>query len=377
MNHNLTSIAGQFAIQGEIAAIQPLGEGFINDTFIVRTAGDCPDYILQRKNHCVFPNVPAMMDNIVKVTAHMKAKITQAGGDPLRECLTVILTHDGMPYYHDGSNYWAVTLFIDGAVTIDNATSLELCYKGGQGIGRFQKMLADYSEPLFETIPGFHNIRHRYRQWDKTLQRDAFGLVSTVQKEITWIEERREQMLRFWQLVEDGQLPMRVTHNDTKLSNILFDEKGDVLCAIDLDTCMSSTALNDVGDALRSYTNTGAEDDQNLCRVSMDIRRFEAYVGGYLSEMRAALTDCEKQWLAFSAIYITFEQVLRFLMDYIDGSTYWKIQYPTHTLVRARAQYRLLQSMEDQYPEMQRIVKRLLGQATARLSNCSAKRLLG
>ena len=360
---DINHIAAQFDLKGTIATIKPLGEGFINDTFVVKTVeADAPNYILQRKNHKVFPDVPAMMDNIVKVTAHMKAKIINAGGDPMRESLTVVFTKQGLPYYYDEAegNYWAVCIFIEGSVTIDNATSLELCFKGGQGIGRFQKMLADYPDPLNETIKGFHNIRFRYQQWDDTLRRDAFGLVKTVQEEIKWVEDRRQQMLDFWKLVEDGSLPMRVTHNDTKLSNILFDQKGDVLCAIDLDTCMSSTALNDVGDALRSYTNTGAEDDQDLGRVSMDINRFKAYVGGYLSEMKDSLNDCEKDWLAFSAIYITFEQVLRFLMDYIDGSTYWKIQYPTHTLVRTQAQYKLLQSMEAQYGEMQQIVKELL-----------------
>ena len=351
-----------FAYEGEVREIKPLGEGFINDTFIVRTEGSAPDYILQRKNHKVFPDVPAMMDNIVKVTAHMKKKIIAAGGDPLRESLTVVFARDGKPYFLDAEtgNYWAVCIFIADSVTIDNASSLDLCFKGGQGIGRFQKMLADYTEPLHETIKGFHNIRFRYEQWDDTLRRDPFGLVKTVQEEIGWVEARRQQMLDFWKLVEDGSLPMRVTHNDTKLSNILFDKDGNVLCAIDLDTCMSSTALNDVGDALRSYTNTGAEDDQDLSRVTMDIDRFRAYVAGYLSEMKDALNDCEKEWLAFSAIYITFEQVLRFLMDYIDGSTYWKIQYPTHTLVRTQAQYKLLQSMEAQYGQMQAIVKDLL-----------------
>ncbi len=353
-------IAAQFAIQGEIAEIKPLGEGFINDTFIVKTLGDTPNYILQRKNHIVFPNVPEMMDNIVRVTAHIKNKVAQAGGDPMRESLTVVFTHDGLPYFYDEPNYWAVCVFIEGSVTIDNATSLDLCFKGGQGIGRFQKMLADFTSPLYETIKGFHNIKFRYEQWDDTIRRDKFGLVKTVQEEIKWVEDRRQQMLDFWKLVENGELPMRVTHNDTKLSNILFDKDGEVLCAIDLDTCMSSTALNDVGDALRSYTNTGAEDDQDLSRVSMDIDRFRYYVAGYLSEMKDSLNDCEKEWLAFSAIYITFEQVLRFLMDYIDGSTYWKIQYPTHTLVRTQAQYKLLQSMEQQYPEMQQIVKELL-----------------
>ena len=164
-------------------------------------------------------------------------------------------------------------------------------------------------------------------------------------------------MMEFWEKVESGEIPTRVTHNDTKLSNILFDKSNNVLCVIDLDTVMSSTSLNDVGDAMRSYTNMGAEDDKNLDNVSMDIARFEAYMKGYLSERKSSLTQSEKDWLAFSARYITFEQVLRFLLDYINGDTYYKIAYPEHNLVRTRAQYRLLQSMEEQYDKMRQIVK--------------------
>jgi thiamine kinase-like enzyme len=167
-------------------------------------------------------------------------------------------------------------------------------------------------------------------------------------------------MLSFWEMVERGELPARVTHNDTKLSNILFDKDDDVLCVIDLDTVMSSTSLNDFGDAIRSYTNTGAEDDTNLDNVSMNIETFKHYTAGYLSERSSTMSDSEKRWLAFSALYITYEQVLRFLMDYIDGDTYYKIAYPAHNLVRATAQHKLLQSMEEQYPTMQQIVSELL-----------------
>ena len=167
-------------------------------------------------------------------------------------------------------------------------------------------------------------------------------------------------MVAFWELVEQGILPKRVTHNDTKLSNILFDQNDEVLCVIDLDTVMSSTSLNDFGDAIRSYTNTGAEDDSDLSRVAMNIETFRHYAEGYLSERGETMTASEKEWLAFSALYITFEQVLRFLMDYIDGDTYYKTAYPTHNLVRTRAQYRLLQSMEEQYDEMREIVARLV-----------------
>ena len=165
-------------------------------------------------------------------------------------------------------------------------------------------------------------------------------------------------MLGFWTMVESGELPMRVTHNDTKLSNILFDKEDNVLCVIDLDTVMSSTSLNDFGDAIRSYTNTGAEDDQNLDNVAMDIEIFKAYAAGYLSERKATMTATEREWLAFSALYITFEQVLRFLMDYIDGDNYYKTAYEGHNLVRTHAQYKLLQSMEEQYAQMQEIVSK-------------------
>jgi Ser/Thr protein kinase RdoA (MazF antagonist) len=230
---------------------------------------------------------------------------------------------------------------------------------GGKGIGKFQAQLADFTEPLAEVIKGFHNIRWRFQQWDEALAADKAGRKAELATEIEWIESRREKMLDFWKMVEDGRLPLRVTHNDTKLSNILFDQNDEVLCVIDLDTVMSSTALNDFGDAICSYTNTGAEDDEDLSRVSMNIDTFKHYTAGYLSERCASMTDTEKEWLAFSALYITYEQVLRFLMDYIDGDTYYKTRYPKHNLVRTHAQYKLLTSMEEQYSEMQKIVKEL------------------
>jgi len=213
---------------------------------------------------------------------------------------------------------------------------------------------------LNETIKGFHNIRWRFQQWDETIANDPVGRVAEVQEEIGWVEARRKEMLDFWSLVEDGTIPTHVTHNDTKISNILFDKPtGKVLCAIDLDTVMSSTSLNDFGDAIRSYTNTGAEDDKNLDNVEMSLDMFRAYAEGYLSEQRASMTQSELDWLAFAGRYITFEQVLRFLMDYIDGDKYYKTAYADHNLVRTHAQYKLLQSMECQYEEMCAIVKSL------------------
>lgn len=357
-DNRLYDIAREFAFDAPVTNIATLGEGFINDTYLVTT--ERSRYILQRKNHNIFPNVPAMMDNIQRVTTHLKAKVIAAGGDPEREVLTVIPTREGALYTREGDNFWAASLYIEGSVTHTTADTPRLAFMGGRGIGRFQAMLADFNEPLAEVIKGFHNIRWRFEQWDRSLAEDKAGRKAVVGEEIEWIESRRAEMLAFWEMVERGILPTRVTHNDTKLSNILFDNNDEVLCVIDLDTVMSSTALNDFGDAIRSYTNTGAEDDTDLSRVSMDMDTFRNYTAGYLSERGATITHTEREWLAFSALYITYEQVLRFLMDYIDGDTYYKTAYAEHNLVRARAQHKLLRSMEQQYAEMQKVVKSLL-----------------
>lgn len=352
---DLVCIASKFSIPEKITEVKPLGEGFINDTYRVYVDGcEEPSYILQRKNHLVFPDVPAMMDNISRVTAHIAAKVK----DPLRETLTVIPAADGKLYYRDGEgNYWAVCLYIGGTVTFDRADSEDLAYQGGYGTGLFHTQVADFTEPLAEVIKGFHNIRWRLAQWDASVRRDAAGRVGDLPREISWVNDRRERMLRFWNLYETGELPARVTHNDTKISNFLFNASdGSLLCAIDLDTLMTSTLLNDTGDALRAYTNTGAEDDENLDNVSMSMPMFKAYMRGYLEMMGPHLSETELKYLAFSGVYITYEQTLRFLMDYIDGDTYYKTRYPGHNLVRTCAQHKLLTSMEEQLGEMEEYV---------------------
>lgn len=351
----LSKIVEKFAIEGSVREIKPLGEGFINDTYRVFVEGDDnPKYILQRKNHIVFPDVPAMMENIRKVTEHIKAKVS----DPLRETLTVIPAIDGKLYFKDEEgNFWAMCLYINGTLSYDRADSPKLARCGGEGLGVFHNLVSDFKEPLSEVIKGFHNIRWRFTQWDEAIKRDAAGRVASLAKEIDWIESRRPAMMEFWDKFESGEIPHRVTHNDTKISNFLFEKAdGSLLCAIDLDTMMTSTLLCDTGDALRSYTNTGAEDDPNLENVSMSMEMYEAYIGGYLSKAGKMLSPIEKKYLAFSGIYITYEQVLRFLMDYIDGDTYYKTKYPEHNLVRTRAQYKLLTSMEDQLVRMNEFV---------------------
>ncbi|WP_165043096.1 phosphotransferase enzyme family protein [Dysgonomonas sp. ZJ709] len=359
----LLNIGEQFAFDGIVEEIKPLGEGLINETFFVTTKGEAPNYILQQKNKNIFTDIPAMMENIYKVTTHLKEKIAEQGGDVLREALTVTPTKDGKLYYKDeNGEYWAACLFIEDTVTYHVADSPELAEQGGKGIGKFQAMLADMKEPLADILPGFHNMRYRFNQWDEVLKRDAVNRKSQVEKEIAWIESRREEMLNFWAKAESGEIPTRITHNDTKISNILFDKQGNVLCIIDLDTVLSSICLNDYGDAIRSYTNAGMEDDENLDNVYLKMDIFEGYTKGYLSEAIKFLTPAEINNMAFSAKYITFEQMLRFLMDYIDGDNYYKVKNETHNLVRTRAQYKLLLSIEENYSAMCATIQKLISQ---------------
>ena len=355
---DLKSIAHNFQLKNEIESVKPLGEGFINDTFIINTKGGGPRYILQRKNKNIFSPIPAMMENIQKVCTHIKKKVISAGGDPLREAMTIIPTKDDKLYFlDDEKEYWAVCLFIEDTIAYETAKTPKLAYSGGKGIGKFQSLVADIDEPLVNILPGFHDIRYRYKQWNEVLAKDPVGRKAEVSEEISWIESRKAEMLSFWELVENGTIPTRISHNDTKINNILFDKNGQVLCVIDLDTVLSSTVLNDFGDAMRTYTNTGLEDDKNLDKVSMDMTIFKAFAKGYLEETVSFLSPKEIEYLAFSARYITFEQVLRFLMDYIDGDNYYKTKSPDHNLVRARAQYKLLQSMENQFTEMDSFIK--------------------
>jgi hypothetical protein len=357
-NIKLSEILKNFRIKGEVSCVKLYGDGLINQTYLVETSQqNCPNYILQTKNNTIFKDVPGMMNNILQVTDHLKKKIIEEGRDPFREAMTVIKSNSGEPFYKDeNGRFWTVYLFIDDTLIYEKVDSPEIAFAGGSGIGKFQRMLSDMQVTLTDILPGFHNISFRFKQWDEVIAKDPVGRKSSVLNEIQWVESRRDEMLRFWQLFESGKIPTRVTHNDTKINNILFDKCGDVLCVIDLDTVLSSTVLNDFGDAIRSYTNTGLEDDPNLENVSMDIRIFEAFTQGYLKEAKDFLTQDEINYLSFSACYITFEQVLRFLMDYIDGDNYYRINCENHNLVRTHAQYRLLLSIEQQKEAMDKIV---------------------
>ncbi len=360
---NLFDIASQFKITGVIESIHEYGDGHINDSFLIKTKEPYdPDYILQRKNKHVFHPVPDMMNNIFKVTNHLKKKIKAKGGDPFRESMTIFPSNTGEYYYIDQEGeYWAICEYIKDHVIYQQADSPELAYKGGRGIGEFQYMLFDLKEPLADILPGYHNMRYRFKQWDNVLEADPLRRKNRLKKEISWIQSRRLEMLSLWELIENHTIITRVAHNDTKINNILFDTSGNVLCLIDLDTVMNSSVLNDFGDAIRTYTNTGLEDDPDLANVSMNLEIYKAFAQGYIEETISFLTPYELSWLSFSAKYITFEQVLRFLMDYIDGDHYYKIKFTDHNLVRTYAQYQLLRSMEEQFDVMNQWVNRLAG----------------
>lgn len=352
----------QFQIEGEIDDIILLTDGHIHDTYIIKTTGTItPDYLLQHKNKYVFRDVPSMMANISRVTTHLKTKITERGGDPLRETITLVPSNTGELFFIDESDeYWAMCIFIQDSRIFEKVTSSKLAFAGGKAVGIFQEMLSDFHLPLTDILPGFHNIRYRFQQWEEALKSDPAGRKGKLAREIDWIESRKTEMMEFYNLIEEGEIPRRVAHNDTKISNVLFNKQGEVLCLIDLDTVMNSTVLNDFGDAVRTYANTGEEDDLNTDKINIDLIIYEAFAKGYLEQSASFLTKTELEYLAFSARYITFEQVLRFLMDYINGDKYYKIKSPEHNLQRTYSQFKLLQGMEDNYTKMTAIIRNVL-----------------
>ena len=372
-------IVTHFCIPERVTRVATLGEGFINDTFLVETS-EKQKYILQRKNSSIFPNIPGMMENISKVTRHILSK----GGVTFR----LVATKEGKWYHKESpgtkaesatpdakagsatkhaktgsatqsDEYWACFTFIPDTFTYEHADSLGLIQSGGEGVGLFHSLLSDFRGELADTLPGFHNISYRFEQFSTALAKNRADRLQEVPELVEEVNRRKVQMGAFWQLVQDGTIPKRISHNDTKLSNFLFDKDGQVVCAIDLDTVMQATVLFDFGDAIRSYANRVPEDHPDLTEVGLDPERYTAFSTGYLSKAAWFLYEQEKTQLAFSALYITYEQFLRFLMDYIDGDTYYRIRYPSHNLVRARSQLALLQSMEEQYPFMQQTLLKI------------------
>ena len=359
---DLPHIISNFRIAGTVSSIAPYGSGHINDTYRVGTIEpDQFDYILQRINHKIFKNVPALMENIERVTKHIRVKLENTpGADPNREGLTLIMANDGKSYYLDADgNYWRVYIFISDNRSYDIVDSPGKAYMGGKMFGKFQAMIADLpGGPLNETIPNFHNIEWRLETFRTMLERDPVGRAGLVKAETEFVLERAFEMGTILRLGREGKIPSRITHNDTKFNNVLLTSEDKGLCVIDLDTVMPGYVHYDFGDSIRTSTNTGAEDDPDLTKVEMDIRLFEGYTKGFLEETRKTLTPVELDHLALAGKLLPYMIGLRFLTDYVDGDNYFKVKHAEHNLQRARAQFKLLSSMERQFGEMRAVVKR-------------------
>lgn len=363
MKYDLKEIFGYFTAEGTYLNGEPYGSGHIHDTFRVETCEkDKDDYILQRLNNNIFKNIPELQHNIERVTVHLRNKLQSIPGSNIkRECLRLITARDGKSWILDkDGNYWRMYIFISNHRSYNIVDSPDKAYEGGKAIGRFQAMLADMpGGPLFETIPFFHDIEKRLHTLNQKIAEDPVGRAGSVSKEIDMVLQRAEEMKIILKLGKEGKIPVRITHNDTKFNNILLDENDKALCVIDLDTVMPGYVHYDFGDAIRTAANTAAEDETDLTKVNMDINLFKAYAKGYLSETGKTLNDVEKEYLAFAPKLITYTIAVRFLTDFIDGDKYFKIHHELHNIQRARAQLKLVMSMEEQYDEMKKIIRSL------------------
>jgi Ser/Thr protein kinase RdoA (MazF antagonist) len=364
MKHDLKKIYDSFLADGSFSDAVSYGSGHIHDTFRVETSEkDKDDYILQRLNNKVFRNIPELQENIERVTNHLHRKLlTVPGSDIKRECLTLIQAKNGKSWMEDKEgNFWRMFVFISNHKSYDIVDSPGKAFEGGKAIGRFQAMLADLpGEPLHETIPNFHNIEKRLETFVQAVKTDKVKRASAVTEEINFVLKRSEEMKVILRLGMEGKIPLRITHNDTKFNNILLDENDRALCIIDLDTVMPGYVHYDFGDAIRTAANMASEDEKDLAKVKMDIGLYKAYSEGYLSETRDTLNSVEKKYLAFAPRLITYTMAVRFLTDYLDGDNYYKIHHEHHNLQRAKAQLRLVESMEEQYSEMQKIIRKLV-----------------
>lgn len=360
---NINHVLEQFKFKGKLESCDIFGSGHINTTFLAtyNEDGKKRNYVIQKVNTSIFPDIDALMNNIFSVTDFLREKIKADGGNPHRETLHFIRTFDGNKYFkdEDGSCFRAYR-FVDNSKAYDTVDSAEVFGKSGKAFGRFQKYLSDFpAESLSEIIKNFHNTIWRYEnEFIPAVQADKADRAVNCGEEIKFVMHRREDCKKLVELIDKGELPLRVTHNDTKLNNVLFDsDSDDAICVIDLDTVMPGLALYDFGDSIRFGANSCAEDDDNYDKVELMLDYFEAYAKGFLSEAGDALNQCEIDNLAFSAKLMTFECGMRFLTDYLNGDTYFKTAYPEHNLVRAKNQFALVADMERKMEQMQQIIK--------------------
>ncbi len=353
----------RFDIEGTPVQCERYGNGHINDTFLVQCeeAGRVHKYILQKINKSIFKEPRMLMGNIEMVTDYLRKVIREENGDEERETLRVVRTKDGKPYYiDDAGEYWRVYYFIRDAICFEKVEKPEDFYESAVAFGEFQRKLSGFdASQLYEVIPDFHNTPKRYQDFMKAMQADRFHRVQSVSEEITFVINHKEEMGICQKLLEGGKLPLRVTHNDTKLNNILMDantHKG--LCVIDLDTVMPGLSIFDFGDSIRFGANTAAEDETDLNKVTLNLELFELYVKGFLKGCGGKLTPKEIEMLPYGAKIMTLECGMRFLTDYLQGDSYFKIHRENHNLDRCRNQFALVRDMEKKWDAMEKIVNR-------------------
>ena len=352
-----------FKLPGELKECIRYGSGHINDTYRLtyETPQGTKRYILQRMSKSIFKKPVELMENVSGVTAWLRKKIIENGGDPERETLTLVKSNDGLPYFVDSTGeYWRVYLFIEGATCYDAVKDDNDFYQSAVAFGHLQRLLADYpAETLHETIKDFHNTPDRLEKFKKAVAEDICGRAASVQKEIDFILEREELTHALYDLQLDGRLPLRVTHNDTKLNNIMIDdETGKAICVIDLDTVMPGLTANDFGDSIRFGASTALEDEQDLSKVSCDLHLFDVYARGFIEGCGGALTDLEIDMLPMGAILMTFENGIRFLTDHLEGDHYFHIHREGHNLDRCRTKLTLVKDMQEKLPQMNAIIQK-------------------
>lgn len=359
----ITEAIAAFDLKGANVSYERYGSGHINDTFLLvnEDGNGTYRYILQRMNHDIFKDPVSLMKNIAGVTRFLRERIIEAGGDPERETLNLVKTKEGGDFYKDSlGNYWRVYDFIADATCYNLVEKPEDFYQSGKAFGHFQSLLAQYpAEELTETIPDFHNTPVRFETFKKVLAADALHRAESAKEEIQFVLDHAEDMAAAQSKLEEGLLPLRVTHNDTKLNNIMIDDAtGEAICIIDLDTIMPGLSIFDFGDSIRFGANTAEEDERDLSKVSLSLELFEVYTKGFLEGCEGRLTEEEVKMLPMGAKLMTLECGMRFLTDYLEGDTYFKIHREGHNLDRCRTQFALVTDMEKKWAEMEAIVKK-------------------
>lgn len=357
----MTEIAGLFRLKGRIVSCEEFGDGHINETFrvVCREEEKTRVYILQRVNVNVFHDFVGLMENVRAVCVYLRKKIREEGGDPHRECLELVRTVDGANYIEHELGCFRVYRFIEGTRGYQKAESPYMFYSAGVAFGNFARLLEDFpAKTLHEILPDFHNTRKRYEAFCRAVETDCMKRAQTCLPEIAFVRERAGLTGLIVDLLDQGKIPLRVTHNDTKLNNVLIEEKtGKAVCVVDFDTIMPGSILYDFGDAIRSGCNTSYEDEKDLSKVHFSEELFSEYVRGYICGMGGTITPCELDHLVLGAIVMTLECGMRFLTDYLDGDRYFKVDYSEHNLVRARTQFRLVDEMQRSESHLQEIVR--------------------